>query len=115
MARVKSIAARRHRKIKKAAKGFKQARRTRIRVAKEALLHAGQYAYIGRKLRKRDLRRLWIVRLNAAAREHSLTYNKLISGLKKAKIELDRKILAEIAVKDPDTFEKIISVVKSET
>ena len=115
MARVKSIAARRHRKIKKAAKGFKQARRTRIRVAKEALLHAGQYAYIGRKLRKRDLRRLWIIRLNAAAREHSLTYNKLISGLKKAKIELDRKILAEIAVKDPDTFEKIISVVKSET
>ena len=115
MARVKSIAARRHRKIKKAAKGFKQARRTRIRVAKEALLHAGQYAYVGRKLRKRDLRRLWIIRLNAAAREHSLTYNKLISGLKKAKIELDRKILAEIAVKDPDTFEKIISVVKSET
>lgn len=112
MARVKSIAARRHRKIKKEARGFKQARRKRVKVAKEALLHAGQYAYIGRKLRKRDLRRLWIVRLNAAAREHGLTYNKLISGLKKAKIELNRKILAEIAVKDPDTFKKIVASIK---
>ena len=112
MTRVKSIAAKRHRKVKKAAKGFKQARRTRVKTAKEALLHAGQYAYIGRKLRKRDLRRLWITRINAASREHELSYNKLIPGLKKAKIELNRKILAEIAVNDPDTFKKIIDEVK---
>lgn len=112
MARVKSPAARRHRKVKKAARGFKQARRTRVKAAKEALLHAGQYAYIGRKLRKRDLRRLWITRLNAAAREHGLTYGKLIAGLKNAKIELDRKVLAEIAVNDPQTFKRIISEVK---
>jgi len=112
MTRVKSIASRKHRKILKAARGFKQARRRRIKTAKEAVLHAGQYAYIGRRLRKRDLRKLWIVRLNAAAREHGLTYGKLISSFKKAKIELDRKILAEIAVSDPSTFEKIISEVK---
>jgi large subunit ribosomal protein L20 len=112
MTRVKSIAAKRHRKVKKAAKGFKQARRTRVKTAKEALLHAGQYAYIGRKLRKRDLRRLWITRINAASREHGVSYNKLIPGLKKAKIELDRKILAEIAVNDPGTFKKIIDEVK---
>ena len=111
MPRAKSIAARRHRKIKKQARGFKHAARKRVKVAKEALLHAGQYAYVGRKLRKRDLRRLWIMRLNAAAREHDLTYNKLVSGLKKANIELDRKILSDIAVKDPKTFKKIVSEV----
>lgn len=112
MPRTKSIAARRHRKIKKAAKGYKHAARKRVKVAKEAILHAGQYAYVGRKLRKRDLRRLWIMRLNAAAREHGLTYNKLVAGLKKAKIELDRKILADIAVNDPETFKEIVSQVK---
>lgn len=112
MPRVKSIAARKHRKVKKAARGFKQARRTRVKAAKEALLHAGQYAYIGRKLRKRDLRSLWVKRLNAAAREHGMKYSEFINKLKKAKIELDRKILAEIAVKDPKTFKKIISAIK---
>ncbi len=112
MPRTKSLAARRHRKIKKAAKGYKHAARKRVKVAKEALLHAGQYAYIGRKLRKRDLRRLWIMRLNAAAREHGLTYHQLINRLKKANIELDRKMLADIAARDPKTFEKIVSEVK---
>lgn len=112
MPRVKSIAARKHRKVKKAARGFKQARRTRVKAAKEALLHAGQYAYIGRKLRKRDLRSLWVKRLNAATREHGMKYSEFINKLKKAKIELDRKILAEIAVKDPKTFKKIISAIK---
>lgn len=112
MPRSKSIAARRHRKIKKQARGFKQARRKRIKAAKEAILHAGQYAYIGRKLRKRNLRSLWILRLNAAARKHGLSYSKLINGLKKAKIEIDRKILADIAVNDPKTFENIISEIK---
>lgn len=112
MPRTKSIAARRHRKIKKAARGFKHAARKRVKVAKESLLHAGQYAYIGRKLRKRNFRRLWIVRLNAAAREHGLTYNKLINGLQKKNIELDRKILADIAARDPKTFEKIVAEIK---
>lgn len=112
MTRVKSIAQRKHRKFRKLARGFKQARRRRVKTAKEAILHAGQYAYHGRKLRKRDLRRLWIMRVNAAARAHGLSYNKLMTGLKKAKIELDRKILADIAVSDPATFEKIISEVK---
>ena len=112
MARVKSTSARRHRKFLKRAKGFKQARRVRIQAAKEALLHAGQYAYHGRKLRKRDLRSLWIVRLNAAVREEGFSYSKFIAALKKSKIELDRKILADIAVSDPATFKKIVSEVK---
>lgn len=111
--RVKSLAARRHRKIKKLTKGFTQARRTRIKAGKEALMHAGQYAYHGRKLRKRDLRSLWIVRLNAAVRENGLkNYNTFVSGLKKAKIELDRKMLADIAVSDPETFKQITSEIK---
>src|SRR4030065_1948772 len=104
MPKTKSIAARRHRKIKKAARGFKQARHVRVKTAKEAILHAGQYAYVGRKLRKRDLRSLWIKRLNAAVRENGLNYNNFISALKKEKIEINRKILADIAVSDPDTF-----------
>ncbi|KKQ43069.1 MAG: 50S ribosomal protein L20 [Microgenomates group bacterium GW2011_GWC1_37_8] len=112
MARTKSIAARRHRKTLKLARGFKNARSRRIKVAKEALLHAGQYAYIGRKLRKRDLRSLWIKRLNAAVREKGLNYNTFISGLKKNNIELDRKILADIAVNDPETFAKIVEEIK---
>ncbi len=109
MARIKSTSSRRHRKILKQARGFKQARRRRIQTAKEAVLHAGAYAFHGRKLRKRDLRSLWIIRLNAAARENGLTYSRMVSGLKKAKIELDRKILADIAVSDPKTFSEIVS------
>jgi large subunit ribosomal protein L20 len=115
MARTKSIAARRHRKIKARAKGFKQARRTRVKAAKEALLHAGQYAYVGRKLRKRDMRSLWIIRLNSAAREHGLNYNQLVYGLKKAQIQIDRKILADIAVSDSKTFAQIVEKVKGFT
>ena len=112
MTRVKSIAARRHRKIMKAAKGFKNARSRRLRVAKEAVMHAGQYAYEGRKNKKRDLKSLWIMRLNAALRENDLTYSKFMPMLKKAKIELDRKMLADIVVNDPDTFKKILQEVK---
>lgn len=110
--RVKSPSARRHRKILKAAKGFKQARRTRIQTAKEAVLHAGAYAYHGRKLKKRDLRSLWIVRINAAVKSQGLSYSKFIASLKKEKIEIDRKILSDIAVSDPDTFKEIVSAVK---
>ncbi len=112
MARSKSVAARKHRKILKDARGFKQARRRRVKTAKESLLHAGQYAYHGRKLRKRDLRRLWIVRLNAACRENGLKYSELISRMKKANVEIDRKILSDIAVSDPDAFTKILSEIK---
>jgi large subunit ribosomal protein L20 len=90
------------------AKGFKQARHTRIQVAKEALLHAGAYAYHGRKLKKRDLRTLWISRINAAAVAQGISYSKFIAGLKKAKIEIDRKILSDLAVTDPETFKKIV-------
>lgn len=112
MARVKSIASRKHREVLKRAKGFRQARRTRIQTAKEAVLHAGQYAYEGRKLRKRDLRALWIIRLNAAVREQGLSYSKFVNLLKKAKVEVDRKILADIAATDPSTFAKIVDSVK---
>lgn len=108
MSRTKSIAQRKHRKILKQAKGFTQARRQRVKIAKEAILHAGAYAYHGRKLRKRDLRKLWIVRLNAAVREHNLSYSKFMPALKKAKIEIDRKILSDIAVKNPKVFDKIV-------
>lgn len=106
--RVKSIAARKHRKVKKLAKGFKQARRTRVKAAKEALAHAGAYAYHGRKLRKRDMRGLWIIRINAALRAEGLTYSKFIASLKKANIQIDRKMLADIAVNDPTTFKQIV-------
>ena len=112
MPRTKSLSAKRHRKVKKAARGYKHAARRRVKVAKEALLHAGQYAYIGRKLKKRDLRRLWIVRLNAASREYGLPYSKFIASLKKENIEIDRKILSDIAVNDSETFNKIVSEVK---
>lgn len=106
--RVKSISARRHRKILARAKGFKQARRTRIQTAKEAVLHAGAYAFAGRKLKRRDLRGLWILRMNAALRELGTTYSKFISGAKKEKIELDRKILSQLAVEEPETFKKVV-------
>lgn len=112
MARTKSIAARRHRKLKSLTKGYRDARRTRVSAAKEAVLHAGQYAFHGRKLRKRDLRSLWITRLNAGVRQHDISYSNFVNGLKKANIEINRKILADIAVKDISTFEKIVVKVK---
>ena len=113
MARVKSPRRRRHKKVLAKARGFLQARRKRYKVAKEAVLHAGQYAYIGRKLRKRDLRSLWIIRLNAAVREHDLSYSQFIAGLKKAGISLDRKILSDLAITDPASFSQIVEKVKA--
>jgi len=106
--RVKSISARRHRKILARAKGFRQARHSRIQTAKEAVLHAGAYAFAGRKLKKRDLRSLWIARVNAGVRLEGISYSKFIAGLKKEKIEIDRKILSAIAIEDPETFKKIV-------
>src|SRR3989344_3017094 len=101
MARVKSPSAKRHRKILAQAKGFKHARRRRIQTAKEAVVHAGAYAYHGRKLKKRDLRSLWITRISAAVKVEGISYSKFIAGLKKEKIEIDRKILSDLVVNDP--------------
>jgi large subunit ribosomal protein L20 len=112
MARVKSIAARRHRKLRKLTKGYSNARRRRVKSSIEAVLHAGQYAFAGRRLRKRDMRALWITRLGAAVREEGINYNMFISGLKKANITLDRKMLSEIAISDPQTFKAIVAKVK---
>ena len=107
--RVKSISSRKHKKIRQATKGYKHAARRRINAGKQAVMHAGQYAYVGRRLKKRDLRSLWIIRLSAAAKEQGMSYSVLINKLKKANIELDRKILSDIAIKDNATFKKIIS------
>lgn len=112
MARSKVNRAKKHRKVKKQAKGFKHSARKRIRTAKEALLHQGQYQYIGRKRRKRDLKKLWIIRLNAACRKRGLKYSQFMNLLNKSKIELNRKMLADIAVNDPDTFDKIVEKIK---
>ncbi|TSC92335.1 MAG: large subunit ribosomal protein L20 [Candidatus Berkelbacteria bacterium Licking1014_96] len=98
-----------HKKIKKALKGFIKSRRASVKHGREALIKKWSRQYEGRRKRKRDLRALWIIRLNAAAREEGLTYSRFISGLKKKKIELDRKILAEIAVRHPGVFKKIVS------
>ncbi len=106
--RVKSISARRHRKVLARAKGYRQARHSRIQTAKEALVHAGAYAFHGRKLKKRDLRSLWITRLNAAVRTCGVSYSKFVAGMKKEKIEIDRKILSQIAVEDGKTIKKIV-------
>lgn len=111
MARVKSPRRKRHKKVMKAAKGFRDARSTRYKVAKEAVQHAGMYAYVGRRDKKGDYRELWIERLNAAVREHGLTYSKFISALKKANILLNRKMLSEIAINDANTFVQIINKV----
>ncbi|HTK03801.1 MAG TPA: 50S ribosomal protein L20 [Alphaproteobacteria bacterium] len=106
--RVKSISARRHRKVLKQAKGFRQARSNRFQVAQEAVVHAGAYAFAGRKLKKRDLRSLWIARINAGVTTLGISYSKFIAGLKKANIEVDRKIMSEIATKDIATFKEIV-------
>lgn len=95
----------RHRKVIKAAKGYYGRRKNTIRVAKQAVEKAGQYSYRDRRVRKRTFRALWIQRINAAARLHGLTYGRFIDGLNKAGIELDRKVLADIAVHEPATFQ----------
>tara|TARA_Y100000748_G_scaffold202309_1_gene169503 strand:- start:651 stop:1010 length:360 start_codon:yes stop_codon:yes gene_type:complete len=116
MARVKRgvQAKARHKKVLKQAKGFRGARSRTYKVAKQAVMRAGQYAYRDRRVKKRVFRSLWIVRINAAARENGLTYSKLIAGLKKASIDLDRKTLASIAVNDKEAFTKIAEEAKSQ-
>ena len=106
MARVKRgvVAGRRHKKILKKAKGYFNARRKVFRTAKQAVIKAGQYAYRGRREKKREFRALWIMRINAAARTHGLSYSRLIEGLHKAGLEIDRKLLADLAVNDANAF-----------
>ena len=115
MARVKRgvQSKKRHKKILKQAKGYRGARSRTFKVAKRAVQRAGQYAYRDRRVKKRTFRSLWIIRINAAARENGLSYSKLIAGLKKANIDLDRKTLAEIAVNDKEAFSLIAEQAKS--
>ena len=112
--RVKTGFARRraHRKINVATKGFRMTKRRLVKVAKETLVHAGEYAFRGRKQKKTTNRQLWIMRLNGAVRENGLTYSKFIKGLKDKKINLDRRVLAEILQTDPEAFKKIVEEVK---
>lgn len=114
MVRVKGgmVTKRRHKKILKMAKGYWMTRHKQFRKAQEAVLHAGEYAFAGRKLKKRDFRSLWIVRLNAALRPLGLTYSKFINLLKNKKVGLDRKVLAQIAVEHPNAFKSIVEKVK---
>lgn len=101
-----------HKKVLKLAKGFWMTRHKQIKKANEAVLHAGQYAYVGRKLKKRDFRSLWITRLNSAVRNFGLTYSRFIKILKEKNIIIDRKILSQIAVEHPAMFEKIVTKIK---
>lgn len=101
------VAHARHKKVLSKAKGYYGARKSVFRVAKQAVIKAGQYAYRDRRQRKRQFRSLWIVRINAAARQFDLSYSRLMDGLKKASIEIDRKVLADLAVNDIATFGKL--------
>ena len=104
----------RHKKILKLAKGFRGRRKNVFRIAKQAVMKAGQYAYRDRRTRKRVFRQLWIARINAASRAAGLTYSRFMAGLKKAQIDIDRKVLADLAVHDPAGFESIVAKVKAQ-
>jgi large subunit ribosomal protein L20 len=114
MVRVKTgkISHKRREKLLKYTKGFRWGRKSRLRAAKEAILHAWSHAYRDRKRKKRDFRRLWQIQINAACREQGLSYSKFIHGLKEKKIELDRKILAQLVQNHPEIFKKIVEEVK---
>ena len=115
MARVKTakITRKRHKKVLKQAKGYYGAKHYRFRNANQAVLKSLSYSYVGRKDRKSDFRKLWIARINAAARMNGITYSKLIAGLKKANVTINRKMLAEIAVSDEKAFSKIAEIAKN--
>ena len=115
MARVKTarITRKKHKKVIKQAKGYYGAKSYRFRTAKQAVMKSGMYAYIGRKDKKSDFRKLWITRINAAARMNGLTYSALIAGLKKANVTINRKMLAEVAVTDAEAFAKIADIAKN--
>jgi large subunit ribosomal protein L20 len=116
MARVKGgvVTRRRHKKILKMARGYRGMRSVRFRTANEQVMHSLRYATIHRKQKKRDFRRLWIQRINAGTRQHGLSYSRFMHGLKLAGIDLDRKVLADIAVRDPQAFASIVSAAKSQ-
>src|SRR5918992_2968024 len=114
MARVKRgvTSHKRHKRLLDAAEGRKGTKSRLVKPAREALLHALAYATRDRKQRKRQMRELWIIRINAAARQNGMTYGQLVAGLKKADVQLDRKILADLAIRDAATFTRIVEVVK---
>ena len=103
----------RHKKVFKQTKGFRGRRKNVYRVAKQALMKAGQYSYRDRRAKKREFRALWIARINAAAREHGMSYSRFMNGLKKAAIAVDRKVLADIAVLDKPAFSKFVEKAKA--
>ena len=103
----------RHKKVLDQAKGYRGRRKNVFKIAKEAVMRAGQYAYRDRRNKKRDFRSLWIARINAAVREHGLSYSVFMNGLKKAEIEVDRKVLADIAVLDKPAFVKFVEKAKA--
>jgi len=104
------VTRRRHKKVLKLTKGHRATRHSLYRRAHESMLHALDYAYCHRRERRGDMRRLWIIRINAAARAGGLTYSRFIEGLKKANIEVNRKMLAEMAVNDPSSFSKLLEI-----
>ncbi len=105
-------AGKRRRAVLKRAKGYYSARGKHFRAAREQLLHSGVYAYRDRRGRKRDFRRLWIVRINAAARESGLSYSRMMAGLRRAEVDVDRKVLADLAVNEPESFASLVDVAK---
>ena len=115
MARVKTarITRKKHKKVLKQAKGYYGAKSYRFRMAKQAVMKSGMYAYIARRDKKSNFRKLWIARINAAARMNGLTYSTLIAGLKKANVAINRKMLAEVAVTDAEAFAKIAEIAKN--
>ena len=115
MARVKTarITRKKHKKVLKQAKGYFGAKRYRFRNANQAVLKSLSYAYVGRKDKKSDFRKLWITRINAAARMNGTTYSKLIAGLKKANVSINRKMLADLAVNEPEAFTVIVDTAKA--
>lgn len=115
MTRVKRgvISHKRREKTLKYVKGFRWGRRSKERSAREALLHAWPHAFVGRKLRKRDFRRIWQIKINAAARANGLSYSKFMAGLKNKNVALDRKILAELAENHPAVFKEVVATVKA--
>jgi len=115
MTRVRNgvVTKRRHKKILKEARGYFGSKHREFKSAKEQLMHAGQYAYRDRRQKKREFRKLWIVRINAACRENEISYSRFIEGLNKAGLEINRKMLSEIAINDPKAFAELVKVAKS--
>ena len=115
MARVRNgvVTKQRHKKILKAARGYFGSKHREFKSAKEQLMHAGAYAYRDRRQKKREFRKLWIVRINAACREEGISYSRFIEGLNKAGIQIDRKMLSEIAINDKEAFKKLVEAAKN--